>query len=266
MRSPRTVAAASTSALAAVLALWLAGGASAAKPAYVALGDSYSSGVGAGSYVSSSGSCQRSTNAYPYLWAAAHAPSSFSNTACSGATTTDVLNKQLGPLDSATGLVSISAGGNDVGFSDVLSSCWFSPDSACLSRIAEARSYAEHTLPGRLDTLYSAIRAKAPAAHVVVLGYPAFYQLGGSCVGGLSDTKRAAISGAADDLNTVIAERAAAHGFTYGDVRSAFASHELCSRGEWWLHGLTAPLNESYHPTAGGQSGGYLPVFTAQAG
>ena len=30
---------------------------------YVALGDSYSSGVGAGSYISSSGSCKRSTQA-----------------------------------------------------------------------------------------------------------------------------------------------------------------------------------------------------------
>ena len=50
----------------------------AATGGYVALGDSYSSGVGAGSYVSSSGNCKRSTKAFPYLWNAAHAPSSFS--------------------------------------------------------------------------------------------------------------------------------------------------------------------------------------------
>ena len=41
---------------------------------YVALGDSYSSGLGAGSYISSSGSCDRSTNAYSQLWANTHAP------------------------------------------------------------------------------------------------------------------------------------------------------------------------------------------------
>src|SRR6266513_2661495 len=63
---------------------------------YVALGDSYSSGVGAGSYDSGSGSCKRSTRAYPALWAAAHTPSSFSFTACSGARTGDVVNGQLG--------------------------------------------------------------------------------------------------------------------------------------------------------------------------
>src|SRR5690348_5369752 len=38
----------------------------AAATGYVALGDSYSSGVGAGSYISSSGDCKRSTKAYPY--------------------------------------------------------------------------------------------------------------------------------------------------------------------------------------------------------
>nr|WP_281415869.1 hypothetical protein [Actinospica durhamensis] len=49
----------------------------AAVGGYVALGDSYSSGVGTGSYISSSGDCKRSTKAYPYLWAAANSPSSF---------------------------------------------------------------------------------------------------------------------------------------------------------------------------------------------
>ena len=69
---------------------------------YVALGDSYSSGVGAGSYISSSGDCKRSTKAYPYLWNAAHSPSSFDFTACSGARTGDVTANQLGPLPVTT--------------------------------------------------------------------------------------------------------------------------------------------------------------------
>jgi len=53
---------------------------------YVALGDSYSSGLGAGSYISSSGSCDRSTNAYPEQWAAANSPASFVSVACAGVT------------------------------------------------------------------------------------------------------------------------------------------------------------------------------------
>ena len=51
---------------------------------YVALGDSYSSGLGAGSYISSSGSCDRSTMAYPEQWAAANSPASFVSVACAG--------------------------------------------------------------------------------------------------------------------------------------------------------------------------------------
>jgi lysophospholipase L1-like esterase len=232
----------------------------AAATGYVALGDSYSSGVGAGSYLSSSGDCKRSTKAYPYLWAATNSPSSFHFTACSGARTGDVLANQLGPLGPGTGLVSVSVGGNDAGFADVMTTCVLQSDSSCLARINTAKAYVDSTLPGRLDEVYSAIGAKAPAAHVVVLGYPRFYQLGGTCPG-LSQAKRTAINNAADYLNTAIAKRAADHGFTFGDVRSAFTGHELCS-GSAWLHSLNLlNVGESYHPKAAGQSGGYLPVF-----
>ncbi|MFF7531519.1 SGNH/GDSL hydrolase family protein [Streptomyces bobili] len=236
----------------------------AATGGYVALGDSYSSGVGAGSYVSSSGNCKRSTKAFPYLWNAAHAPSSFSFTACSGARTGDVLAGQLAPLSSSTGLVSITVGGNDAGFADVMTTCVTSSDSTCVSRINTARAYVDSTLPGKLDSVYSAIRAKAPAARVVVIGYPRFYKLGTTCLG-LSETKRIAINNASDHLNTAIAKRAAAHGFAFGDVRTTFTGHEICS-GSSWLHSVNwLNIGESYHPTASGQSGGYLPVLNSAA-
>ncbi|MEU0600502.1 SGNH/GDSL hydrolase family protein [Streptomyces sp. NPDC006393] len=231
---------------------------------YVALGDSYSSGVGAGSYIGSSGDCDRSTKAYPYLWNAAHSPSSFAFTACSGARTDDVLANQLGPLSSATSLVSITIGGNDAGFADVMTTCVLQSDSSCLSRIDTAEAYVDTTLPGKLDNLYSVIRGKAPNAHVVVIGYPRFYLLGRFCLG-LSDTKRSAINGAADHLDAAIAKIASNHGFTFGDVRTTFSGHEICS-GSSWLHSVNwLDIGESYHPTASGQSGGYLPVLTNAA-
>ncbi|WP_405874533.1 MULTISPECIES: SGNH/GDSL hydrolase family protein [unclassified Streptomyces] len=236
----------------------------AAATGYVALGDSYSSGVGAGSYISASGDCKRSTKAYPYLWAAAHAPSTFDFTACSGARTGDVLASQLGPLSTATGLVSISIGGNDAGFADVMTTCVLQSDSACLSRINTAKAYVDSTLPGQLNNVYSAISSKAPNAHVVVLGYPHFYKLGATCVG-LSETKRKAINDAADYLDTATAKAAADHGFTFGDVRTTFTGHEICS-GSSWLHSVNwLNIGESYHPTAAGQSGGYLPALTSGA-
>jgi lysophospholipase L1-like esterase len=237
----------------------------AAATGYVALGDSYSSGVGAGSYIASSGSCKRSTKAYPSLWAAANSPSSFDFTACSGARTSDVLANQLSPLGSGTGLVSISVGGNDAGFADVMTTCVLQSDSACVARVNTAKAYVDSTLPGRLDPVYSAISDRAPSAHVVVLGYPRFYKLSGSCLAGLSETERAAINGAADHLNSAIAKRAADHGFTFGDVRPTFTGHEICS-GSAWLHSVNwLNIGESYHPTAAGQSGGYLPVLDSVA-
>ncbi|MFI9722519.1 SGNH/GDSL hydrolase family protein [Streptomyces sp. NPDC052396] len=233
-------------------------------PAYVAMGDSYSSGVGAGSYDSDSGGCKRSTQAYPALWAADHAPSDFAFVACSGARTGDVLDQQMGALNSDTGLVSLSIGGNDAGFSSVMQSCVLGSDSSCLDRINQAGTFVRDQLPGRLDSVYSAISDKAPNARVVVLGYPRLYKLGGTCIG-LSDTKRRALNAAADLMDSVIAKRAADHGFGYGDVAAAFAGHELCS-GSPWLHSVSWPVDESYHPTADGQSQGYLPVFTSAAG
>ena len=238
--------------------------AQAAPGPYVALGDSYSSGVGAGSYISSSGDCKRSTKAYPYLWAAANSPSSFSFTACSGARTGDVLSGQLGPLSASTALVSISIGGNDAGFADVMTTCVLQSDSSCLSRIATARAFVDSTLPGRLDGVYTAIRDRAPNARVVVLGYPRFYRLGTTCIG-LSETKRKAINDASDHLNSAIAARARAYGYTFGDVRSTFTGHEICS-GDSWLHSVDwLNIGNSYHPKAAGQSGGYLPVFNSAA-
>ncbi|WP_320777656.1 SGNH/GDSL hydrolase family protein [Streptomyces sp. CRN 30] len=237
---------------------------SAAATGYVALGDSYSSGVGAGSYTSESGDCKRSTKAYPQLWATANSPSSFDFTACSGARSSDVLAGQLGPLGSATGLVSISVGGNDAGFADVMTTCVLQSEANCLSRIATARAYVDSTLPGNLNGVYSAIRSKAPNAHVVVLGYPRFYQLGTTCLG-LSETKRKAINDASDALNTKVAQRAAAYGFTFADVRTTFSGHEICS-GSSWLHSVNLlNIGESYHPTAAGQSGGYLPALNSAA-
>ncbi|MGX1502695.1 UNVERIFIED_CONTAM: lysophospholipase L1-like esterase [Streptomyces graminofaciens] len=269
MKLSRAAAFSSSLLLGVVLALTGAGQAQADQSTqsvdYVALGDSYSSGVGAGSYDSASGNCKRSTRAFPTLWANANSPSSFAFTACSGARTGDVTASQLGPLNSSTDLVSITVGGNDAGFADVMTTCVLQSESTCLSRIAQAKAYVDSTLPGKLDQVYSAISAKAPAARVVVLGYPRFYKLGGSCIAGLSENERSAINGAADHLNTAIAKRAADHGYGFAGVVGAFTGHEICS-GSAWLHSVNwLNIGESYHPTAAGQSGGYLPVFDSNA-
>lgn len=240
--------------------------AAAATVNYVALGDSYSSGVGSGSYISSSGSCLRSTRAYTQLWANAHSPTSYVSTACSGARTTDVTASQLAPLTGGTTLVSISVGGNDVGFSTVMEDCVLYGTDTCVSEVNAAENVARTKLPGWLDTTYNAIHSKAPNARVVVLDYPRFYHDVWYCVG-LSSTSRKKINEGADVLDGVIQAAASRHGFRFADVRPAFANgHEICDGSASWLHSIDwTNIVQSYHPTAAGQSGGYLPAFTTQA-
>ena len=251
----------------AILVLALATPASAAGVNYVALGDSYASGVGSGSYISSSGNCMRSTLAYPQLWANGHAPASYVSVACSGAKTTDVSANQLSALSSATTLVSLTIGGNDVGFSTVMENCVIFGTTTCVNGVNAAENTARTSLPGWLDTVYNNIRGRAPNAKVVVVDYPRFYHDLWYCVG-LSSTSRNKINEGADVLDGVIQAAVARHAnFVFADVRAAFANgHEICD-GNSWLHSVDwSNLTQSYHPTAAGQSGGYLPAFSALAG
>src|SRR5450631_2869637 len=124
--------------------------AASAQPQYVALGDSYSSGVGTRVFYSEAGSCSRSPDAYgPKIAAARGYTLSFQ--ACSGAKTTDVNANQLGTLSSTTSLVTISIGGNDAGFSNVILNCalYF---FTCGSAVNEANSFIATKLGGLLDT------------------------------------------------------------------------------------------------------------------
>ena len=231
---------------------------------YVALGDSYASGLGAGDY-GDSGSCKRSANAYAQQWANTHAPSAFEFAACSGAVTADVLSSQVGAITPDTELITISIGGNDAGFADVMTDCNLGSDSACVNRNQEAQNFARTTLPGRLNDVYTQLRNRAPSAHVVVLGYPHIYELDGSCWVGLSETKRAAINQSSAVLASIISGRAAAFGFGYIDARNTFRGHEICASGARWINSVTWPVDESYHPNAAGQRGGYYNALESVA-
>ena len=228
---------------------------------YVALGDSYSSGVGAGG---TSGSCGQSPNAFPKLWAVANSVASFTFAACSGARTGDVISTQLSSLSGATTLVSITIGGNDAGFSSVMETCVLKSTSSCESAVAAGEKYATGTLPGQLDSVLADIRAHAPNAKVIVLDYPDFYDLSAWLCIGLSRADHQALDAGINVLDGVIAAAAARAGDTFADVRAAFSGHELCDQAGW-LNSVTLPIGNSYHPTATGQKDGYLPPFAAAA-
>ena len=122
----------------------------AATPAsYVALGDSYSSGTGTRTYLGDGTSCQRSVYAYPSLISSARGYA-LNFRACSGAKVADVRSTQLSALTASTAYVTISVGGNDAGFTDVLTQCALpSWASNCNGAIDGAQTDHQHHDPGR---------------------------------------------------------------------------------------------------------------------
>ncbi|SDI20090.1 GDSL-like Lipase/Acylhydrolase family protein [Actinokineospora alba] len=219
---------------------------------YVALGDSYAAGVGSGGAQSG---CGRSEFAHPNLWKDAHSPAAFAFPACSGATTRHVLDRQLKSLSGATELVTLTVGGMDADFTKVMTTCTLGSDHACEKSVARAEGLIRSELPGRFAQVFQAISAAAPKARVVVLGYPRLFEPRG-CPGGLSPAKRAAVNNGADSLAEVTAAAAAATGgaVTFVDVREVFAGHGICG-DDPWVHPVTTPLTDSYHPNRAGQLG-----------
>ncbi len=111
-------------------------------------------------------------------------------------------------------------------------------DSACLHAVSSAEAFIAGTLPGRLDATLQAVRAHAPSARVVVVGYPDLYDLSRSagCIG-LSTTKRTALNQGADELDRALSAAAARNGDVFADVRGQFSGHEICDSVELAVFG-----------------------------
>ena len=250
--------------LAALIPLAVQAPAQAAGPSYVALGDSYASGVGTRTYISDGTSCQRSTYAYPYL-VAQQKGYALNFKACSGATTSTVTSSQLSAVVSTTKYVTISVGGNDAGFSSVITECaqpgWMSD---CNGAVDGAQSFINNTLPGRLNTLYASIKSRAPSAVVVVTGYPRLFQ-GEDCNAAtfFSPSEETRLNQTADLLNGKLSAAASAKGFKFANPTSRFIGHAVCDDVEW-LNGLSNPIGESYHPNKTGHSSGYKPLVNSK--
>ena len=250
----------------ATLVCALGGGVTATALAdnYVALGDSYSSGTGTRDYSLSSG-CQRGPYAYPALIKADRPNTNLTFVACSGAKTGDVLANQVQSLSTSTNIVTITIGGNDAGFSSVITSCAY-PLVSCNTDITNAQNYIRNTLPGNLNNVYSQIKSRAPNARVVVLGYPRLF-MGVDCNAGtfFSTDEMTKLNATADLLRDVTSARAAAYGFTFKDAIPAFVGHAVCSSTEW-LNGLSNPVGDSYHPNRTGHKSGYEPLVRSVIG
>ncbi len=254
-------------ALVCAVALMLGAATPAAAEEYVALGDSYSSGTGTRTYYDSG--CQRSNYSFAKIIDVERANTEVTLAACSGAKTGDVLANQVGSLSSSTRWASITIGGNDAGFSSVITECakpWWA--SNCNGRIDTAQSYINNTLPGQLNSVYSNIKSRAPNATVIALSYPRLF-MGVDCNAGtyFSGSEMTRLNETADMLRDRTRTAALAQGssFVFKDAIGPFTGHAVCSSTEW-VNGLSSPTGESYHPNQTGHRSGYAPLVRSVMG
>lgn len=231
---------------------------------YVALGDSYAAGVGAGT---ESTKCRLTDGAFPRLWAKP-ATVDLTLAACSAATSADVARTQLDALDAKTDLVSVTVGANDLNLADTLRLCAPAPQGEpCTSALARIPQALATTVPPAVAALLAQVRAKAPSAKLVVTGYPLMFADSAECPQlPLPPALRSAGNQAIAGLNQVLAAQAAAAKATFVDVTEIFAPHAQCTP-QPWLVGIEGLADgTALHPTLAGQTKGYLPAFTEQAG
>ena len=270
--------------LAAVVALtFSAATAIGARANYVALGDSYAAGPLIPNPVLPLG-CLKSSNNYPRL-AAPGIGLTLRDATCSGATTVHMTNPQnvdpdgpnppqLNSLDASTTVVSLTIGGNDIGFSEVAQSCiTVNPFShPCLDKynsggVNQLKARIDATAP-KVAAVLQGIKARSPSAKIYVVNYPAIFPetgfgcwpqmpLGFQDVPYLRTTQK--------QLNSMLATQAAANGATLVNWYNASIGHDACKGSSTrWVEPLV-PGNSAapIHPNKAGMVGGANALLAA---
>jgi lysophospholipase L1-like esterase len=251
------------------------GAPAAAGPTYVALGDSYTASPLTGPLAGPPPGCLRSTNNYPHL-VAQSTGAQLTDVSCSGARTRDLSAPQpvsgggqnppqYDALGAGTQLVTVGIGGNDIGFSEIVQGC-VSPTpfgTPCRDRYVQG-SHDElearvDALGDRLDDVLDEVHRRAPAARVLLVGYPSVLPAEGpGCypvvpyTGGDVEYLRGVLT----DLNETIADAAEDGGATYVDTATPTVGHDVCTPpGTRWIEGLV-PTAPAYpvHPNALGSA------------
>ncbi len=240
------------------------------KTKYVALGDSFSSGVGTGTYYTPDPeNCKRSMYSYPELLHNAHPDWSFVNATCLGATISWLKYEAAKNLSQDVNWVTYTIGGNDADFPWVMFDCAIVPEAECIYLIEIEQEYILHTLPGELDEVNNLIKSKAGNAKVIVLDYPRLFGETSFCISPYNEGIRTLMNGTANLMKGVISNATARAGanFVFRDVIPSFVGHAVCDGGTKWLNGVvTLSPSESYHPTIEGQSNGYYPAVHGVTG
>lgn len=219
---------------------------------YAALGDSYASGVGAGTLPFPSYgdlACGRYSDGYP-IQVANHTllnieESKFQNLACGGTTSGKVLRDQVPYIDQSD-LVSLTVSGNEVDFAAVLNECVYHwrPDIGCEAELVKARMLIESPilLHSLASVISGAVERLKPGALLLVTGYARFFnEETDFCdhatfsriksTDYLTKRKRRILNQLVSLLNEVIRATAEVHGAVYVDIDLAFEGHRFCEDG-----------------------------------
>jgi GDSL-like Lipase/Acylhydrolase family len=259
---------------AAVLTLFVAFAGAARAADYVALGDSYAAGPVIPNQIAPLG-CLKSDHNYAHL-AAPTIGLALKDATCSGATTEDMTESQSTELGSVapqfdslsaeTTRVSLTIGGNDIGFSEIALSCvtlnpFSTPckdkyNSGGKDQIAERIAA---TAP-KVDAVLDGIAARSPSAKVFVVNYAAIFpETGFGCWPqmpiGFGDVPY--LRAKEKELNAMLATQAAANGATLVDWYKASIGHDACKGSSTrWVEPVV-PTNPAapIHPNLAGMTG-----------
>jgi lysophospholipase L1-like esterase len=237
------------------------------EPAYVALGSSFAAGAGLGELQDGSPLfCARSVGGYPQLLAR-KLKLPIVDMSCGGAVTKHLLRggqffqgPQVRVIDKDTRLVTITAGGNDVGYVGDLSMLAARNTNSTFGRLVrlfwggpktlEQRGF--ETLQRELAGTIRDVRLRAPHARIVVATYPTILPPTGTCPRlSLSGGEAKSMRDVGDRLAQVTREAARAGGAMVVDMHALGAKHNACTAAPWvngWTNGGVAP----FHPTSVG--------------
>jgi len=232
------------------------------QSADVAMGDSYSSGQGDPPFTNDSvDGCNRSVEGYPENLVNTDSTiyrGKLAFVACSGATTTDVVEGRNGEppqtdwLSSATQLVTITIGGNDVGFGPILQAC--AQGTGCGPSSYPTLDEQIQAMQPKLRGLYTYVAAHAPNARLIVLTYPQIFPAdptfcSSAVVGAMSSGSILWARQEWHNFDVVVAQAALGlPGVQVLDEENAFAGHSACD-GTPYANGIIwSAINNSFHP------------------
>lgn len=233
--------------------------------AYVALGDSYAAGPGIPDQ--QGGLCTRSTRNYARLVAEALGVDVVDRS-CMGATTRALhrrqypnVRPQLYDLGSETRIVTLSIGGNDIGFVEIVAFCtWIAQGGThCTEHYVEdgVNVLEERLAQAAVDVgeALDAIHARAPNATVFLVGYPRVLPEDDECSWVLPIARGdfPFLRGLVQDLNAMLEREAAEHGAVWVDTFDGSEGHDACA----------GPMHRWVEPTV---TVGYAPLHRNPAG